>query len=120
MQKFGRMFATVLAVSALMLGGASQAFAWPWSSTVTVSGALTQCSDSIQSAHVSAVLNGQGHAYNTLAGMPPRYGVTFTNVPGGSGGLAWIVVTCAVQGGSRGYWVRVYRPAFGSVLNVNL
>jgi hypothetical protein len=94
--------------------------AWAWSSDVTLTGTLTQCTNQgAQAAYVNAVFNNQRHAYWTSVGQPPQYSVTFTNVPSG-GGWAWIVVNCAVVGGSQGYWVHVYRPAAGSTLGVNL
>ena len=94
--------------------------AWPWSSKVTLTGALNQCTNQgIQAAYVNAVFNNQRVAYETKAGMPPSYSVTFTNVPS-NGGWAWIVVNCDVIGGSQGHWVKVYRPAIGDTLVVNL
>jgi hypothetical protein len=100
---------------------AQPARAWPWSSTVTVTGALNQCGNvGPQVATVNAVLNKERHIYTTGLGMPPSYSVTFSNVPSGAGGWAWIVVDCSVVGGSKGYWVKVYRPLVGSTLRVNL
>jgi hypothetical protein len=121
-----RKFVALLVVIPLVAGlgvvvSAQSARAWPWSSTVTVTGALNQCTKhGIQVARVNAVLNGQRHVYTTPAGQPPSYSVTFTNVPSGAGGWAWIVIDCSVVGGSKGYWVKVYRPGFGSTLRVNL
>jgi hypothetical protein len=122
MQKIEQFLTAALVVLALLLGvGVGSANAWPWSSTVTLAGSLVQCtSDGAQSAHVNAVLNDERHEYNTLLGQPPDYSVTFTNVPGGSGGWAWIVVDCAVSGGSQGHWVKVTRPVFGSTITSNL
>jgi hypothetical protein len=100
--------------------GTTSANAWVWSSQVTLTGALNQCTNQgAQAAYVNAVFNNQRIAYETSIGQPPHYSVTFTNVPGG-GGWAWIVVNCAVVGGSQGYWVHVYRPTIGTTLGVNL
>lgn len=120
-----RRFMILLAGLGLALGlsvsvGTASANAWPWSSQVTLTGALNQCTNQgTQAAYVNAVFNNQRVAYETSIGQPPHYSVTFTNVPGG-GGWAWIVVNCAVVGGSQGYWVHVYRPAIGTTLVVNL
>lgn len=101
--------------------GAQPANAWTWSSQVTLSGNLNQCGGGgPQTADVDASFNNQRVVYGTGLGMPPRYSVTFTNVPGGFGGWAWIVINCRVTGSPHGYWVHVYRPGFGSTLAVNL
>ncbi len=124
-KKAVRRVVTLLAGLGLALGlsisvGTTSANAWPWSWQVTLTGALNQCTNQgIQAAYVNAVFNNQRIAYETSAGQPPHYSVTFTNVPG-NGGWAWIVVNCAVVGGSQGHWVHVYRPALGSTLGVNL
>lgn len=112
----------VLALGLSAAAGAAPANAWVWSSNVTLTGALNQCTNQgAQTAYVNAVFNNQRHAYWTGLGQPPHYSVTFSNVPGGSGGWAWIVVTCNVVGGSHGYWVHVYRPAVGTTLGgINL
>ena len=99
---------------------ARPAQAWLGNSTVTVKGTLYQCTkNGIQAARVNAVLDEQRHIYTTPLGQPPSYSVTFTNVRS-DGGWAWIVIDCVVVGGSKGHWVKVYRPLFGSTLQVDL
>ena len=122
MRKFLALLVAIPLVASLgMVVSARPARAWPLSPTVTVTGALNQCTNQgIQVARVNAVLNEQRRVYTTPAGQPPSYSVTFTNVPGGAGGWAWIVIDCSVVGGSKGYWVKVYRPLIGSTLRVNL
>lgn len=110
----------VLALGLSVTAGAVPANAWVWSSQVTLTGALNQCTNQgAQAAYVNAVFNNQRVAYWTALGQPPHYSVTFNNVPSG-GGWAWIVVTCSVVGGSQGHWVHVYRPTIGTTLGVNL
>jgi len=113
--------AFTLAAVLTLVAGTAPASAWTGDSTVTVKGELTQCSSyGPQNARVRATLDGQHYDYYTPMSMPIRYSVTFTNVPAGNGGWAWFVIDCSGPGGSQGHWVKVYRPWFGSTLNVDL
>lgn len=96
---------------------AAPALAWPGSATVTVTGKSGCWEQGPQQATVYGELNTQGHT-SVQYGMPARYSITFTNVPSG-GGWAWFTIHCSV-GGDHNAWVRVYRPLWGSTLNVNL
>jgi hypothetical protein len=93
------------------------AAAWPQSSAVTVRGS-TGCGPGIQTATVYANLDSEGYRVGTASGAPPSYSVTFQKVSS-SGGWGWFWVDCAVAG-DHGTWARVYRPAVGSYITVNL
>ena len=107
-----------LAVGAVSALPSQPAHAWPLSSTVTIQGQLTGCGWGAQTAYVNGVLNGQHQSYSTFLGQPPSYHLTFTNVPSGYS-WAWVVVNCSVAP-NYGVWVHMYRPGWGSTLNVNL
>lgn len=106
-----------LGLAAVTVQHAQPAAAWSWSSTVTIQGKLTGCTFA-QTASVHGVLNGQNQSYNAPLGQPPSYHLTFSNVPGGYS-WAWVVVDCTVSP-NYGVWVHMYRPGWGSTINVNL
>jgi hypothetical protein len=94
------------------------AHAWSWSSTVTIQGQLTGCGWGLQTAYVRGVLNGQYQSHSAPLGQPPSYRLRFTNVPSGYS-WAWVVVYCGVAP-NYGVWVHMYRPGWGSTINLNL
>jgi hypothetical protein len=98
----------------LTVAGATTASAWSWSSTVTLKG--TNGCGGIQSAKVVGEFNTQRQTWT--GSNDQTYRLTFTNVPAG-GGWAWLYSYCGVTA-NHGTWARVYRPAVGSEITVNL
>src|SRR5512135_2943148 len=118
-----RLIVTTALVTGLIAGTSlSSAYAWPWSSTVKVTGRACGNVGGRQTWKVTGTLDGRSFA-DSGKGLTDdyRYTVVFTNVrPGkvaeGGGGRALMQSVCSRSGTTKA-WQMVERPTLGDTIS---